>query len=241
MGIAPVLTRKFPRTQRQTLGQPGSRRPPRRLPRDTNQSLLVAANDHLLAQSQRDDTYSLGFFLSQSFLYAYSRRLSDTPGCLVSTARGPQGTLERVQWLSRFGRAGGSHTGLVSFPSFNDDRERRDPSSTPTSNKSLNNPLQIYDDCLWRETEGGGRREGRGGTWERRGGGVVAVEVGAAVAVKYTPVTKTILLGSEPVYLLGLRQSLRTHFPHSTSPSFCQGRQPNHPGWTCVGWVDKNP
>ena len=41
-----------------------SRRAPRRLPRDTNQSLVVAANDNLLAQRQRDDTYSLGFFVS---------------------------------------------------------------------------------------------------------------------------------------------------------------------------------
>ena len=206
----------------------------------TNRSLLQRTTTSLHNVNAMTRTASA--FLSQSFLYAYSRRLSDTPGCLVSTARGPQGTLERVQWLSRFGRAGGSHTGLVSFPSFNDDRERRDPSSTPTSNRSLNNPLQIYDDCLWRETDerGGGGRRGAHGREEEEGWWRLKSEP-VAVAVKYTPVTKTILLGSEPVYLLGLRQSLRTHFPHSTFPSFCQGRQPNHPGWTCVGWVDKNP
>lgn len=49
---------------------------------------------------------------------------------------------------------------------------------------------------------------------------VVAVEVGAAVAVKYTPVTKTILLGSEPVYLLAFAsRSVLTFLTQPLPPS----------------------
>ena len=216
-----------------------SRRAPRRLPRDTNQSLVVAANDNLLAQTTtRWHVQPRLFCLSRSctltavdsvihlaVCFHGARTTWDTWTCAMAVEireswRLPHWpcVLPFLQWWSR---------------------EKRPVLDTDFKQV----PQQPVAD-LWRlplerdRRREGGRGEG-GGTWERRG--VVAVEVGAAVAVKYTPVTKTVLLGSEPVYLLGLRQSLRTHFPHSTSPSFCQGRQPNHPGWTCVGWVDKNP